>query len=301
MLYYDTKKTCFSDVYSIPCSTLHYRTVITMDHSDNLLDVVDLSKYPLDDVNSQKFRTLLKSTRASYVEQGIVTLPGFMLPSAVQKSVAEVERAKGAEWFTKSTHNVFLDAGDNSLSKNHIRNRELPTTVASLAYDRLDINGPLLKLYHSDSFCLFLAQVLGMEHFYRLADPLGAASINIFPPGTAHNWHFDESIFSVTIMIQKPETGGLFRLTHPIREKGSEDDHLYDVIEGIVDKKNDIATTLKFEPGTLSIFSGSRCLHEVTEVNGEKDRLVAVFCFATKKGIKNSPKVQELFWGRVVD
>ena len=95
--------------------------------------------------------------------------------------------------------------------------------------------------------------------------------------------------------------GGLFRHTHLIREKGKETEDLYNVIENIVDKKDDIASTLKFEPGTLSIFSGSRCLHEVTEVQGEKERLVAVFCFATKKGIRNSAKVQELFWGRVVD
>merc|ERR1712142_473936 len=194
---------------------------------DTVREVVDLSRYPIQDVNTQEFRTLLVQTRNSYQKDGIVTLPGFMLSSAVEKSVAEVERAKGAEWFTKSTHNVFLDSGDSSFSQDHIRNRELPTSVASLAYDRLDINGPLLTLYHSDSFCVFLAQVLGMEHFYRLADPLGAASINIFPPGTSHNWHFDESVFSVTIMIQKPEGGGLFRHTHPIREKGKEDQELY--------------------------------------------------------------------------
>ena len=30
----------------------------------------------------------------------------------------------------------------------------------------------------------------------------GAASINIFRPGTGHNWHFDESAFSVTLMLQ---------------------------------------------------------------------------------------------------
>ena len=24
----------------------------------------------------------------------------------------------------------------------------------------------------------------------------------MFPPGTAHNWHFDESAFSVTMMLQ---------------------------------------------------------------------------------------------------
>ena len=40
----------------------------------------------------------------------------------------------------------------------------------------------------------FLGEVLGLGEagLHRLEDPLGAASINIFPPGTAHNWHFDE-------------------------------------------------------------------------------------------------------------
>ena len=76
------------------------------------------------------------------------------------------------------------------------RNLELPTSVASLAYDKLNRDGPLLALYHSEHFRQFLEQVLGLDSLYRLEDPLGAASINIFPPGTAHNWHFDEvSIF----------------------------------------------------------------------------------------------------------
>ena len=74
---------------------------------------------------------------------------------------------------------------------NH-RNKQLPTTVATLAYDRLPRTCPLLTLYHSEHFRMFLSQVLELEQLYRLEDPLGAASINIFPPGTAHNWHFDE-------------------------------------------------------------------------------------------------------------
>ena len=32
------------------------------------------------------------------------------------------------------------------------RNLQLPTSVASLAYDRLARSGPLLSLYHSDHF-----------------------------------------------------------------------------------------------------------------------------------------------------
>ena len=32
-----------------------------------------------------------------------------------------------------------------------------------------------------------------------------------------HGWHFDESQFSTTLMVQKPEVGGLFQFTKPIR------------------------------------------------------------------------------------
>ena len=102
-------------------------------------------------------------------------------------------------------------------------------------------------------------------------------------------------------MIQKPDIGGLFRNTKPIRVKGEEDDDLYSVLDKIVDGSDDIAETLSFEPGTLSIFCGSRCLHEVTRVAGTRDRLVAVFCFATRPGVRNSAQVQKLFWGRTLD
>ena len=102
-------------------------------------------------------------------------------------------------------------------------------------------------------------------------------------------------------MIQKPDSGGLFRNTKPIRVKGEEDDDFYDVLDRIVDGSDDIAETLSFEPGTLSIFCGSRCLHEVTRVGGSRDRLVAVFCFATRPGVRNSAQVQKLFWGRTAE
>ena len=63
-----------------------------------------------------------------------------------------------------------------------IRNRQLPTSVASLAFDLLHNDGPLLSLYNNNHFTSFLAQVLDLESFYRLEDPLGSASINISPP-----------------------------------------------------------------------------------------------------------------------
>ena len=38
---------------------------------------------------------------------------------------------------------------------------------------------------------------------------------------------------------------------------------------------------------------------KVTTVHGTLSRQVAVLCFATEQGQKNTPEVQQLFWGRV--
>ena len=181
--------------------------------------VCELGRYCLELPASPEYELLVAAARASYTADGVATLPGFLGPAAIKTAVKEVERAAGREWFTRSTHNVFLDSGSPTFLPDHIRNRQLPTQVglalalqklvdtltllrftylefnflvASLAYDLLDPAGPLLSLYHSEAFTKFLARVLGLPALHRLADPLGAASINIFPPGTAHNWHFDE-------------------------------------------------------------------------------------------------------------
>jgi len=271
----------------------------------DLQGLVNISQYPVEDPTSSDFSKLVARCRETFVSDGIVTLPNFFTKEAVDAVVSEVEAAKGSAWFTDTEHNVFLDSGDELFPQEHVRNRQLPTTVASLAYDCLDQKSPLLRLYHTESFTKFIGDVLGLPKLYRLADPLGAASINIFRPGTGHNWHFDESAFSVTLMLQTAEQGGDFRLTRPIREKGDEcggeRESLFSNLEAVMARKEPgLSRSLTFEPATLSIFSGSRCLHEVTKVDGERDRFVAVFCFSTKAGVKNSAKVQEMFWGRVV-
>lgn len=272
-----------------------------MEEANDLSGVMNMKKYPIENMESQEYKELLENARAMFKKDGIVTFPQFLLSEAVDTTVREIEKEKPAAWFVKSSHNAFFDGGDERYPINHIRNRQLPTTVATLAYDQLDGRGPLLSLYHSDRFCNFVAQVLDMKEVFRLDDPLGAVNINICPSGTSQNWHFDEAVFSITIMIQKPESGGLFKLTKPIRSCGQENDELYEVMKDVIDKEENMTPTLEFEPGTLSIFCGSECLHKVTETYGGKDRLVAVLCFAKEKGKKNSALVQEKFWGRTVE
>ena len=80
-------------------------------------------------------------------------------------------------------------------------------------------DGPLYQLYNSDEFRSFVGSVVGKkeDEFFRLADPLGACSINIFRPGWFHAWHFDESEFTTTLCLQQSEEGGEFEFTPALR------------------------------------------------------------------------------------
>ncbi|MGH6931914.1 MAG: hypothetical protein ACREEE_05705 [Dongiaceae bacterium] len=47
---------------------------------------------------------------------------------------------------------------------------------------------PLRRLYNWDPLVGFIGAVLGRRELHRLADSLGACSINVFRPGGAHAW-----------------------------------------------------------------------------------------------------------------
>ncbi len=48
----------------------------------------------------------------------------------------------------------------------------------------------------------------------------------------------------------------------------------------------------------VDVFVKVTTLHQVTRVEGEVARMVAVLCYSQLDNIKNSPQVQKLFWGR---
>ena len=52
-----------------------------------------------------------------------------------------------------------------------------------MAYDNISEESSLRRLYNNNNFRRFLRRILDLPVLYRLADPLGACSINIFKPG----------------------------------------------------------------------------------------------------------------------
>ena len=104
-------------VYKYLCQSVPVILPVTM----NILEIVTIDKYPITNTNTTEYAEFLKKTRARYLEDGVVVLPNFLTDEAIKVSVREVSAAKGEEWMTNSSHNVFLDQGSTEFHKNHIR------------------------------------------------------------------------------------------------------------------------------------------------------------------------------------
>ncbi len=263
--------------------------------SGSAADLIDLPRYPIADLASAAAQDLVAQYRRQLAATGVALLRGFLTPQATAAMAAEARTAAPGAYFCDSTHNVYLEPDDGAFPSDHPRRRRLRTIVGSVAYDLLPAASPLRRLYAWDNLIEFVRLVLDRPTLYRLADPLGALSINVFKPGGHHAWHFDEAEYTTTIMLQEAEEGGYFEyMPHLRRPDGGE----YDTIRRVLDGDERNVQRLPFTAGTLSIFAGRLSMHRVTEVLGARLRLVAVLAFNGAPDVTNSDEVRRLFWGR---
>ena len=256
-------------------------------------NMVNLAEYPIVDLESADGAVFARRCREEYLQTGLCMLEGFILPNALKTLAEEAAGFSSDAYFCKSSHNAYLTTND-SVVADDVASRQEQTFVGSVPYDRIDPESQLNGLYQWDPLKNFIGQVLGKETLHRFADPFGACSINVFVDGGEHGWHFDESEFTVTLMLQPPEVGGVFEYVPLIRGRDDEKKIIADLLDG----KRDGVVELPFSPGTLLIFGGNQTIHRVTRVQGERPRLVPVLCFGETPGQVNSESVRELFWGR---
>ena len=265
-----------------------------MSQTTDAADIVDLTRYPIADLESADGAACVTQYRQDFTESGLCILPNFIKADTLRRLASESNAVTDQAYFCESTHNVYLTDEDGSLPADDVAHRQENTFVGSVAYDRLGEDSTLRRLYLWEPLRRFIGSVLGKSEFFRLADPLGACSINVFVDGGQHGWHFDESDFSVTLMLQQPEIGGAFEYVSGVRSSDNEKKLLADILNG--DRSR--VVQLPFTPGTLLIFSGHQSVHRVTEVRGSVPRLVPVFCYSEIPNHVNSEKVRRLFWGR---
>lgn len=256
-------------------------------------EVVDLDAHPIHD---DAFRD---ECRASLVRDGALVLEGFVRPEVVERLVAEAESLQDLAFHSVQTHTVYLETADASLPAGDARSREVVSTKGAVTTDQVPGDSPLRTVYDSPVFRAFLCDVLGEAELHEYADPLSSINVNYFLEGQELGWHFDNSSFAVTLLVQKPAAGGTFEYLDGMRS-ATRDEHneqgVADVLDGRPDRTPDV---LDQGPGALALFRGRDALHRVTPVEGDRDRILVVLAYNAEPGRSLSEHARMTFFGRL--
>lgn len=253
--------------------------------------IINMDDYPLSDM------TFHNVCREAIDRDGVLVLKGFVRPGAVEQIKHEGINNQHLAHFCEQRHNVYLTDPDPGYASDHIRNREVISSKGCITDDQIPLSSPLHTIYDSGVFRTFLCKVLGEEGLYDYADKLSSINLHYADEGRELGWHFDNSSFAATLMIQEPEAGGVFEYVKNVRGADN-DDMNFEAVKRVLDGKTPVET-LSMPAGTLVLFRGRNALHRVTPTIGGRTRMLVVFAYNSEPGIAISESAAMTFYGRV--
>ena len=266
--------------------------------NERLKSIVDLKKYPIYDLNSPTIKNLIKRCKEELDQFSCSTIPNFILPKSLEIMNSELEKQLDEVYMSKESINPYLYAEDNpKLPKDHPKRTFMNRYNGYLNSDCFPKNSEMKYLYETDELLKFVSACLGISPIYRWADPLACHAYNVMRSEGILPWHFDSCEFTLSIMIQKPEEGGIFEYCPFIREPGNENfNEVKKVLEGDMSK----VRQLKLEPGDLQIFKGRFTMHRVTKVKGNKPRYLCIPAYVLDPWRVNTPEHSEAIYGKIL-
>ena len=257
--------------------------------------IIDLKRYPLDRIDSPQGQELITRCRNDLMHDGMFNLVGLMLPDAIETIVAETASVFENDAYThRRKHNIYFLPEVSGLSPSHPALQQFETINHTICSDQISTS-KLIKLYEWAPFVSFLAAVMDKPKLHPMDDPLARLNLMAYGHGEALNWHFDRSEFTTTLLLQSPEHGGEFQYRTDLR---SDENANYDGVAEFLDHEQDSASSLRLSAGTLNVFRGKNTAHRVTPVEGERNRIIAVFSYYEKAGVKFSAEDNIGFYGR---
>ena len=238
-----------------------------------------------------------QSCKLALDKEGVLVLPKFLTEEAVEivrsDGVTKLEDA----YFCATNHNVYLTPTAPSYPSDHPRNLEVVSSKGLIGDDQITLSSPLKQVYNDPSFQNFIQYVVGEKSIYPYADPLSCVNLHFAKEGQELGWHFDNSSFAVTLLIDKPEAGGVFEYVKDLRDSDAKDMN-YSGVGDLLDGKL-TPDTLEMEPGTLVLFRGRNSIHRVTPTKGNKTRMLAVLAYNSEPGVSLSENARQIFYGRL--
>ncbi len=246
------------------------------------------------DISNQSYKA---NCKALLDDKGVLILPEFISEQALAVIKSDGANKINEAYFCNSNHNVYLTPPDTAYDMEHPRNREVISSKGLIGDDQLDKNSPLKTLYKDIVFQDFIADVVGETALYPYADTLSSVNIHYAKEGQELGWHFDNSSFAITLLIDKPSAGGDFEYLKDLRNAET-GDYNFEGVGRVLDKEVK-PSRISMEPGTLVLFRGRNSLHRVTPTIGDKTRMLAVLAYNSKPHIELSESARMTFYGRL--
>jgi hypothetical protein len=265
---------------------------------ESLGALIDVTRYPIDNPNDPARAELVETCRRQLAETGCARLPAFINPEALFAMTGEVDERLSLVDRTSDWQNPYLSDDDETLPSDHPVRRFHHRNNAFLCRDRFAAGDWVDRLFLRMELLEFARDCLGLPQLYHYADPMSGYLINVQENGDIFPWHFDTNEFTISVMLQRPEGGGVFEYSPAIRNAGSEN---YDAVAAVLDGESDRVIALPLEPGDLQIFKGRYSLHRVTQVEGQRPRYTAIFGYSEKPGVISKASRKLKLFGRCLD
>jgi len=262
-----------------------------------ITDIINLDRYPIIDSDSPPAVSLRDRCRRDLAANRVCAIPDFVTLDALEAMAAEAIPLQDAAYHNNSLRNCYLHRQkDPALPEDHARNLQDRSSTRMIAYDQLSSASPLKTFYQSDVVRNLVAGIVDEGDLYPNEDPYQPANYVCYREGDESSWHFDEdNSFTMTLMIQAADSGGLFEMSPDTRSDTAENyDNVRDVLMGSC---NDGIVSVGRNPGELCIFRGSHSLHRVTPVAGSKLRIMGVFVYEFSPGCVGDPEVNATIYG----
>jgi predicted 2-oxoglutarate/Fe(II)-dependent dioxygenase YbiX len=171
----------------------------------------------------------------------------------------------------------------------------MSTSKKCIPNDLIPKESILQIIYDSQLVKSFFLDLLDKDELYPYEDSLSSININYYDKGDALGWHFDNSDYTITLLLKNCKKGGVYEYFNDMRYKDGKED--FDFVEKILDNEVSGIKVDSFE-GDLMIFKGNKSIHQVSPVE-EGERILVTFNYNETRGISLSEKSRKTFFGRL--
>ena len=256
-----------------------------------LNQIINLAAHPISEPQ------FARTCKQQFDEAGVLILKNFLSPAARDAIIEEGHKKQTSAFYTNSGHNVYLTQKDSKFDDNHPRNQWVQSSKGCITDDQIALDSPLRALYDAQQLRLFLASVLGEEILYPYSDTLSSINLHYASEGQELGWHFDNSSFAITLLLQSPQAGGQFEYVPQLRN-ASQGNMNYSGVSQVLEGKVAVQN-ITMSAGDLMLFRGRDALHRVTPTQGEITRMLVVLAYNAEPNVALSESARMTFYGRL--